>query len=101
VTELGGFAHETNPSLKVHDVILDLMQLDAAQYSAECEASSATMEMYSMDSVMAQYNGLFIVPSELILSQPASRVVTFRRYCDFVLLLRRLRRLCRKVLRLS
>lgn len=101
VTELGGFAHETNPPLKIYDVLLDLMLLDATQYSAECEASSATMEMYSMDSVMAQYNELFIERCGPNRSRHMRRNDSFRKYCDFVLLLRRLRRLCRKVMRLS
>lgn len=99
VTELGGFAHETNPPLKVYDVLLDLMLLDAAGYEAECIASAAAMEMYSMNSVMAQYHQLFIQSRSLSSNRLAPWILSFRQYSYFVLLLRKLHRMYRKALR--
>lgn len=97
VTELGGFADETNPPLKVHDVILDLMQVDAVAYEAECLASAEAMKLYSMDSVMGKYSQLFSGPCESSIRESEKKAATFRNYCDFILLLRRLHRLRRKI----
>ena len=80
ITELGGFAHETNPPLRVHDVLLDLMQLSTVQYEIECQKSRDAMRLYSMESVMSKYENLLSVPVE-----PRTRSLWgIWLYCDLV-----------------
>ena len=55
MTEQCGFVEETNPTLKVENVLRDLISLEPRQYDLECQKSHDAMELYSMGRVMSQY----------------------------------------------
>lgn len=90
LTELGGFAQDTNPQRRVYDVLKNLVKLEVEEYQLECLKSSEAMKMYSMDSVMTEYDRFYPVKSALGCA-PARKNSAFRLWCDYVMLLRRVR----------
>ena len=55
MTEQCGFVEETNPQMKVEDVLRDLINLEPKEYDLECQKSHDAMELYSIGRVMTQY----------------------------------------------
>lgn len=80
MTEQCGFVEETNPTLKVENVLRDLISLEPRQYDLECQKSHDAMELYSMGRVMSQY--------EILLNRQddaRSRSISgIWLYCDFI-----------------
>lgn len=93
LTELGGFAEETNPTLKVKDVLRGLLNLETEQYKLECQKSHDSMELYSMGRVMSQYEVLLDASVE---ARPRS-IWGIWLYCDLIRVVRKCRNMMRNI----
>tara|TARA_B110001469_G_C9641513_1_gene322729 strand:+ start:2792 stop:3088 length:297 start_codon:yes stop_codon:yes gene_type:complete len=93
MTEQCGFVEETNPSLKVEDVLRELINLEFEQYEFECQKSRDAMELFSMGRAMSQYENLFDARVE---AHPRS-IWGVWLYCDLIRIVRKCRNIMREI----